>query len=117
MKPVAEFDPPDILLLAIFILSALFAIAPENTTQALAQDNSDNGDIYAISSRGDLLDFKSIAIESAKTYLTDEYNNKVMPSRPPGEVAAFETLLLNGSIADEGKPAKFITLPTTRGLP
>jgi V8-like Glu-specific endopeptidase len=93
MKPVAEFDPPDILLLAIFILSALFAIAPENTTQALAQDNSDNGDIYAISSRGDLLDFKSIAIESAKTYLTDEYNNKVMPSRPPGEVDAFETSL------------------------
>jgi len=40
-----------------------------------------------------------------------------MPSRPPGEVAAFETLLLNGSIADEGKPAKFITLPTTRRLP
>jgi hypothetical protein len=106
-----------LLLLAVFILSVSFAIAPENITRVLAQDSSDTGDVYAVSSRGDIMDFKSIAIESAKTYLTDEYNNKMMPSRPPGEVEAFEALLPDNIIGDEEKPAKFITQPNTRGLP
>jgi len=93
-----------VLLLAAFIL-------------LLAQDNDHNGDIYAISNRGDILDFKSMAIESSKTFLPDEYNNKMMPSRPPGEVEAFEALLPNAIIGDVEKPAKSITQPNTHALP
>lgn len=104
MKSIMKFCLTIVLLLAAFIL-------------LLAQDNDHNGDIYAISSRGDILDFKSMAIESSKTYLTDEYNNKMMPSRPPGEVEAFEALLPNTIIGDVEKPAKSITQPNIRRLP
>ena len=58
-----------------------------------------------------------MALEISETYLTDEYNNKTMPSRPPGEVEAFEALLPDVIIGDEEKPAKFISQPNTRGLP
>lgn len=117
MKSKLQLYLTILLLLAVFILSVSFAIAPENITRVLAQDSSDTGDFYAVSSRGDTLDFKSMAIESAKTYLTDEYNNKLMPSRPPGEVEAFEILPPDGVIGNQDKPAKLITQSNTRGLP
>jgi hypothetical protein len=101
MKSKIELYLAIVLLLAVFILSASFAIAPDKLTQALAQDNGDNGDIYALSRRGDTLDFKSMALESAKTYLTDEYNNKLMPSRPPGDLESFESLYPDNIIGDE----------------
>ena len=90
-----------ILLFAVFILSVSLVIDLENITKGIAQDSRNSGDIYAVSSRGDILDFKSIAVESAKTYMTDEYNNKMMPSRPPGEVEAFESLYPDNIIGDE----------------
>jgi hypothetical protein len=106
-----------LLLLAVFILSVSLVIDLENITRVLAQDGSDSGYIYAVSSRGDIMDFKSMALEISETYLTDEYNNKMMPSRQPGEVEAFETLLPDVIIGDEDKPSKFITQPVTRGQP
>ena len=105
------------LLLAVFILSVSFVIDLENITKVIAQDSRDSGDIYAVSSRGDILDFKSMALEISETYLTDEYNNKMMPSMPPGEVEAFGVMLPNAIIGNEEKPAKFISQPNTRGLP
>ena len=90
-----------LLLLAVFILSVSFVIDLENITKVIAQDSRDTGDIYAVSSRGDILDFKSMALEISKTYLTEEYNNKMMPSRPPGEVEAFEAWLPENIISED----------------
>jgi V8-like Glu-specific endopeptidase len=101
MKSKVQLHLTILLFLAVLILSVSLAIAPENISRVLAQDSSDTGDVYAISSRGDILDFKSMALESAKTYLTEEYNSKMMPSRPPGEVEAFETLLPDDIIGED----------------
>ena len=117
MKSKIQVDLIILLLLAVLILSVSFVIDLENTTKGIAQNSRDAGDIYAVSSQGDILDFKSMALEISKTYLTEEYNNKMMPSRPPGEVEAFETLLSDVIIGDEDKPSKFITQPITRGQP
>ena len=117
MKPKIKLYLTILLLLAVFILSVSFVIDLENITKVIAQDSRDSGDIYAVSSRGDIMDFKSMALEISKTYLTEEYNNKMMPSRPPGEVEAFETLLRDGVSGNRHKPAKLIAQPVPRGLP
>ena len=117
MKSKIKLSLTVLLLFAVFILSVSFVIDLENITKVIAQDSRDTGDIYAVSSRGDIMDFKSMALEISETYLTDEYNNKMMPSRPPGEVEAFEALLPDVIIGDEDKPSKFITQPITRFQP
>ena len=117
MKPKIKLYLTMLLLFAIFVLSVSFVIDLENITRLIAQDSRAIGDIYAVSSRGNIMDFKSIAAERANTYLTDEYNDKLMPGRPPGEVEAFETLLRDGVSGNRDKPAKLITQPVPRGLP
>ena len=42
-----------------------------------------------------------MALEISKTYLTEEYNNKLMPSRPPGEVEASEAWLPENIISED----------------
>jgi len=101
MKSKIQVDLIILLLLAVLILSVSFVIDLENTTKGIAQDSRDAGDIYAVSNRGDILDFKSMALEISKTYLTEEYNNKMMPSRPPGEVEALEAWLPENIISED----------------
>ncbi len=85
------------VLMTLFLLLISIVLTPASYIHTLAQDTT-HAEIFAVSSWGEKLDFRTFAAETAKTYNTQAYDSKLMLPRIPEGMKVTESFFTPDTI-------------------